>query len=146
MSGQEPTPLPLGNTAPQGRQRWWWSLAIAAALAIQLVVPLRYYVGDDRFDERFSWRMFSAIRVVRCRTALFETKGDQEVPVELPKIIHQVWITNLNRNRQSVVDALLQRRCQEPSVSKARIVNRCQDAKGVEMDPQEWSRTCGDDR
>ncbi|MCS6857609.1 MAG: HTTM domain-containing protein, partial [Sandaracinaceae bacterium] len=32
---------------------------------VHVLIPLRYYLwpGHDRYDERFSWRMFSAVRV-----------------------------------------------------------------------------------
>ncbi|MBW2464764.1 MAG: hypothetical protein JRH11_24155, partial [Deltaproteobacteria bacterium] len=36
---------------------------IVAFLAFQLLLPLRYYMGSDEFDERFAWRMFSPIRM-----------------------------------------------------------------------------------
>ena len=35
------------------------NIFIVAVIASQIWLPLSYYLGDDPFDERFAWRMFS---------------------------------------------------------------------------------------
>ena len=44
-----------------GNGRW-----IALFLVVQMAVPASYYLRKDRHDERFSWRMFSTMRMAKC--------------------------------------------------------------------------------
>ena len=39
------------------------SLGIATYLTWQIVLPLRYYLRENRRDERFAWRIFSALAI-----------------------------------------------------------------------------------
>jgi hypothetical protein len=119
---------------PADRRRW---IAIGAslALALQLVIPLRYYFGDDRYDERFAWRMFSAVRMHRCGIAASETVRGVETPVRLSQKIHMGWVTTLERNREAVMERYLRFRCEQDGVSSARLVNRCETPDGTAVDP-----------
>ena len=127
------TPEALGKT----------DVFIAVFLALQVLIPLRYYLGDDTFDERFSWRMFSAVRVVECDTQAFETRDDQgEQRVNLPELLQSGWISNLKRNRDVVVRAYLRRRCEETGTREVRVVNNCTSAEGTAMAPLSWTRSC----
>ncbi|MCB9758856.1 MAG: hypothetical protein H6739_03375 [Alphaproteobacteria bacterium] len=84
------------------------SLFIAVILVGQLLLPLRYYAfGDDPYDERFSWRMFSPIRMVKCG-ARFEAAGK---PVDLNETFHSAWITLVGRGRLDVTEAVGARIC-----------------------------------
>ncbi len=119
--------------------RW----VIALFLGAQLLIPLRYYWGDDDFDERFSWRMFSAIRVVQCRTHLLETpeEGTPTTP-SLNRILQTAWVTQLRRNRERVIEAVLERRCNEEGMREVVLTNECIDATGRPMPARRWSRNC----
>lgn len=116
---------------------------IALFLGVQLLLPLRYYLGDDTFDERFAWRMFSAIRVVQCRTHLLETpdEGTPTTP-SLGRILQTAWVTQLGRNRERVIRAVLERRCDEPSMREVVLTNECIDATGTPMPALRWSQNC----
>lgn len=104
---------------------------------------MRYYVSDDAFDERFSWRMFSAIRVVKCRTHLLETEADgTPTTPSLQRILQSAWVTQLGRNRERVVQAVLERRCAEPDMREVVLSNDCIDASGTPMPTRRWSRNC----
>jgi hypothetical protein len=48
------------------------NLFIVGWVGLQVALPLSYYLGDDRFDERFAWRMFSPVRLSECRVKLVD--------------------------------------------------------------------------
>jgi hypothetical protein len=107
---------------PPGRPRAIVSLVIVLYLLWQVAVPISYYLGDDVNDERFSWRMFSAIAYLlqNCTATVTEIEsppGDGNTPslrqLELRSILHPTWIVLLNRYRRPVVDKFLQSRCQD---------------------------------
>ncbi|MCA9600519.1 MAG: hypothetical protein R3A78_08735 [Polyangiales bacterium] len=120
----------------------WSNAFIAVVLALQVLVPLRYYVGSDPYDERFSWRMFSTVRVARCSSETLETSATGERTVNLSNSIHEAWIANLRRNRDRVARAVLRRRCDAEGVSSVRIHNRCTGPDGEAMPDMEWRREC----
>lgn len=103
---------------------------VAVLFVIQAVVPLRYYLGDDLFDERFSWRMFSAVRVYSCDLSAFETRAGVERPTRLMSTIHVAWITTMRRGREAVLRRYLRWRCDQEGVEAARVVNRCTTPEG----------------
>jgi hypothetical protein len=138
------TSVPELGSAPDGPRRTWVRVVVAGFLLVQLLVPLRYYLGDDQYDERFSWRMFSATRVVRCRTIAHEAVGDPGTPrpVQLMATIHEAWIETLRRNREDVIRAFLARRCDEEDVREVVLVNQCVDAAEAPLPLIEWRREC----
>lgn len=132
---------------PKGRTKKRVSLFIGAFLAFQLLVPLTYYMRDDPYDERFAWRMFSAIRVYGCRTWAFDLHeapggGTEPQALKLSQVVHVAWITTMRRNRRDVIHAFLQRRCEEPGVVGARVVNRCSTPDGERIGPLKYERDC----
>ena len=142
---------------PTGRRRVYANVAIVAALLFQLLVPLRYYFSGDPFDERFAWRMFSAVRVTRCQAmALERTSHEAAVhPVRLsggrdrtgtPRygVIHNAWTTLIRRNRVAVIDAYLEHRCRTAHITEASVVNRCVDLSGQPLPELRWLRRCDD--
>src|SRR5690242_15394556 len=60
-AAQSAAPSDAGEDTP--RNRLWSNVFIALFLAYQLAMPLRYYLGGRGYDERFSWRMFSTLRM-----------------------------------------------------------------------------------
>lgn len=129
---------------PKGRRRAWVRGFVVGFLLLQALVPLRYYLGDDPYDERFSWRMFSAVRVIECNTGVREMVGEPPRPraIQLMKVIHEAWVTALRRNREDVIRAFLARRCHEEDVREVVLVNQCVDARGERLEPMRWRRDC----
>lgn len=83
---------------------------IALWVVIQLAIPLRYYVHNaDEHDERFAWRMFSPLRMVRCTTEL--TVGDR--PIVVGNEFHDAWERLAQRGRRGVVAAMGQHLCRK---------------------------------
>jgi hypothetical protein len=128
---------------PRGRARTLALRVFFAFLAFQVVVPMTYYLRDDAYDERFAWRMFSAVRLHQCRTTASEDSGAGFETILLARVIHNAWIEHLGRNRRDVVDAFLLRRCGEDDVQSVRVVNQCRGVAGESYEPQVYERTCG---
>lgn len=98
-------------------------------VAVQLAVPLTYYVArDDRFDERFAWRMFSAERMAQCRPVF--RVGDDPQPAKLGKTFHEAWVTIAQRGRQDVVDAMARRLCADNPGEPVKLEMTCQLVSG----------------
>ncbi len=85
---------------------------IAIVLASQILLPLRYYVGDDLFDERFAWRMFSPIRVTGCGVSWFEVQDGVRTPVQPATEIPVPWASLMRRARQPVIVGYARHRCE----------------------------------
>jgi hypothetical protein len=124
-----PPATPAAASAPASRTAS--TLLIALFLLYQLLMPLRYYLGGRGYDERFSWRMFSSVRMQQCRVVVSEsTKDGDSRDLDLNREVQVAWIGMLERYRPQVVDKLLQRRCAEPDVSEARYVRNCKKTDG----------------
>lgn len=124
----EPVPLPPDAPPEDARRRIL--LGLGLGLLAQMIVPLTYYLRDDRYDERFAWRMFSATRVEACETRALESGGDgAERPIDLSRAVHAAWSTHMERHRRSVIDRFLEMRC-ALGARAARVVNVCEDARG----------------
>ena len=88
------------------------NLVIGLVLAILVVTPLSYYtVRSDRYDERFAWRMFSSIRMARCKVA--PVVGNPPRPVLLRKTFHEAWINIARRGRRSVIRPMVEKICED---------------------------------
>ncbi|MFK8003417.1 MAG: hypothetical protein AB8H86_27850 [Polyangiales bacterium] len=129
---------------PQGRARTLMLRVFFAFLAFQVVVPMTYYLRDDAYDERFAWRMFSAVRLHQCQTTASEDTGSGFETIRLARVIHNAWIRHLGRNRRDVVDAFLERRCDEENVQTVRVVNQCRGVAGEAYEAQVYERSCDD--
>ncbi|MCA9615252.1 MAG: hypothetical protein KC586_20995, partial [Myxococcales bacterium] len=102
------------DDVPVGRTRQRVVRFVLAVLALQLFVPLTYYLQTgDPYDERFAWRMFSAVRMYSCRTTATETVDGAERAISLSSTLHQAWVNHLARNRRDVVVAFLDAHCDE---------------------------------
>lgn len=86
----------------------WRGRFIVAFLLLQMLLPLRYYVAQhDPHDERFAWRMFSPMRMTKCRIGFTIDK----VPVELGSTFHEAWLEIAQRGRSMVIDAMAAKLC-----------------------------------
>ena len=140
---------PAAHEAPVGRRRKRIRRLIGAFLLLQLVVPLTYYLRDDRYDERFAWRMFSAVRLHSCQPVATEELDGEEHAIDLPSVVHQAWINTMARNREDVIRAFLERRCEGDDLSEeaddlrsVRLVNHCRSTSGRRLAPLVYERSC----
>ena len=123
---------------------------IALFVLFQLAMPLRYYLLGGGTDERFSWRMFSTIRMQDCEVKVHDlvvTDGRlRPRKVELRKMLHGAWVNVLERYRPRAVDKFLRRRCEQPGVKAARYRRECKDTDGDRRPPLEVELECAEDR
>ena len=97
------------------------NIFIVAFVALQVGLPAAYYVGDDPFDERFAWRMFSPVRLARCTVEAFDATDGSLAPIRLSRELHVVWINLLKRARPAVIDAVADRLCERRSDVRMRL-------------------------
>jgi hypothetical protein len=130
------------------RARWLANAFIALFLAYQVAMPLRYYIGGRGLDERFSWRMFSSIRMLQCQVEVHEQVGDDGEPytreLNLKKEVQIAWIGLLERGRQLVIEKLLKRRCDEAGVLKVDYELECVAPDGKKMPTMRRHMLCSD--
>lgn len=131
---------PERHFAPRAR-----SIFIAAFLLLQVALPLSYYLGDAETDERFAWRMFSAVRVQSCSVSVEEIVdgggGETVRPLSLTETIHKAWESSLERNRPAVVEKLFSLRCARDDVKRVQMQRTCRDAAGG-THAELFSRSC----
>jgi hypothetical protein len=131
-----------------GEPRTWSLALIAVVLAYHIGTPLSYYLGDRVYDERFSWRMFSTVRLQECEIVVTETVSRDGQPVEVPtpvaKDVQAAWVGVLKRMRPSVIEKYLERRCDTASATQAKLVGRCRDTDGSQLPEQRFVMACED--
>ena len=119
----------------------WRTPFIAAWLIVQLVLPASYYVraasvppeGEghaDAYDERWSWRMFSPVRMLRCKP---EYTLDGQGPANLERYVHSAWISLLKRGRMDVVEGVSAHLCAREEVESVRLELECREADGTRV-------------
>ena len=95
--------------------------SVLVFFGIQLYLPLSYYWQDKVYDERFAWRMFSPVRMTSCDFRLWH--GEARTRIKLSKNYHVVWINLAKRARMSVVNAIINDRCESHSFVSGQL--RC---------------------
>jgi hypothetical protein len=138
-----PTAAPPSQAPPK---RALSNAFIALFVLFQLAMPLRYYLLGGGTDERFSWRMFSTVRMQSCEVKVHDVvmaDGRRRLrKVELRRVLHGAWVNVLERYRPSAVDKFLRRRCEQPGVMAARYLRNCQDTDGDRQPPLEVELSC----
>lgn len=100
----------------------WRGRFIAAFVAIQLLLPLHYYLGRrDPHDERFAWRMFSPMRMSHCAPR-FLLDGQ---PFDLAAAFHTAWIELAERGRFVVIEDMAAHVCREHPGSSVNVTLEC---------------------
>jgi hypothetical protein len=108
------------------------TLGLWALVALQLAIPASYYLrGGSPDDERFAWRMFSAVRFRKCEVLVSERDETGEHPLALERALHASWIGLLRRGRPSVIEAFLRERCSGGGLIEATLRRSCREVDGV---------------
>ncbi|MGM0577952.1 MAG: hypothetical protein ACQEXJ_19655 [Myxococcota bacterium] len=127
-------------------RRWGAHLAIAAWLGLHVAVPASYYVGEDKEDERFAWRMFSAYRMKRCGVGVWErTAEGPDAParsVEPYAEMQAGWVSGLRMARPDVVERFVTWRCDRAEVASVHLRWRCVTPQGERADPNPVDVEC----
>ena len=101
---------------------------ITAFVLLQLLLPLRYYLGrQDQNDERFAWRMFSSKRMMTCSTTFLRN----DVPVPMMRTSHEAWIAIANRGRVRVLERMAATLCADAPGADVRLAQTCTDLDGT---------------
>lgn len=103
----------MQDSGPDGGNRTRQALTLAF-LAVQLGVPLAYYVvRDSAYDERFAWRMFSPTRMVDCRAQFLAktSEAGEARPLRLSREISEPWIRWIRRGHVRVARAFAAHWC-----------------------------------
>jgi hypothetical protein len=148
MPDSDPRPSPSLSSRPEPRRRGWINGFIAGWLLLQIGVPASYYLSDRSSDERFSWRMFSSVRLQRCTVDVAEIlhteSGELRRPLALEPVLHAAWIHMLKRHRPAVVHRFLATRCAAPDVIGAVYQRRCVQPNGEALAPERVMLRCGE--
>jgi hypothetical protein len=103
-------------------RRRWRLVFIVAWLAVQLALPLLYYVSRrDPHDERFAWRMFSPMRMIQCDPQFVL----DDKPIDLKTEFHEGWIDLAKRARFSILEAMGARLCAEHPGKRIELQMTC---------------------
>jgi len=123
---------------------WSWrrtaSLGLWALVVLQVAIPCSYYAGlREPDDERFAWRMFSAVRVRNCRVRV--VRGGSEAPSPVAGL-HSSWVRAMERGRSAVIARYLRDRC---TVEATSLERRCRDAAGHPLPTLTYRYDCASD-
>jgi hypothetical protein len=110
---------------------------------VQIALPSSYYLWRvDREDERFAWRMFSAVRFRSCSVLVTDQLPAGERPVTLSEALHASWIGALRRGRERVIERFLASRCAQREVIASTLVRSCREVDGQRAPPQQYHYVC----
>jgi hypothetical protein len=113
-------------------------------VALQVAIPASYYlVREDRDDERFAWRMFSAVRLTRCEVSAWDEHGPGDSrSIPLSRALHASWIRSLERGRQAVIERFLASRCRELDVVGSKLDRDCKSPAGEPLPLRSYQHAC----
>jgi hypothetical protein len=149
VNGDSPNPSELAPTGIDAlpSARIIGLVVLALWLALHVYAPLSYYLSDDVYDERFAWRMFSAVRVQDCSVDARETVSGSERPIALQSVLPAPWVSLLQRDRPAVVTRFLTWRCaSEAHPDSVSVVHACRSASGDALPPEHHVITCSSRR
>ena len=93
------------------RRPRWISVFIIIFLSIQILLPLRYYLGGSAPDERFCWRMFSTQQLTLetddYQLRVLERSGNRMQELNLSATISRPWIRFLEYGFPRVIERFL---------------------------------------
>jgi hypothetical protein len=126
-------------TEPRASLSWLWLL-----VALQVAIPASYYLlRDDRDDERFAWRMFSTVRLMRCKVRAFDGKtAEQRTAIDLSRSLHASWQRSLERGRQHVIEHFLASRCELSEVRYSFLDRVCKGPSGQALPDSHYRYDC----
>lgn len=108
------------------------SIFIAGFLLVQIALPIEYYAcRQDRYDERFAWRMFSPERMTVCAPRF--TIGTGKRPVQLGSEFHQAWLETAKRGRIEVITRMAEALCERNPGEPVQVSLTCREIDGTEV-------------
>ena len=130
--------------AVQRRIAW----LVGAMLLINILVPLRWYVGLAE-DERFCWRMFSSNSLQRSQVAVWETieKNGRAVErkVSFPTIVQPAWAKFFYKYHQpALIRRLLSEHCRQTPAQSVRFQRTGIWSDGSPVEPFVLTHRCAE--
>lgn len=124
---------PLDLPPPEQRKRI--NILISLIVAASVCIPATYYMSDDRRDERYAWRMFSAQRAATCDVRVVEQHASADGTLtrhdlNLVVTIHQAWVGGLQLGRPDIVARFFDFRCEQPEVQQVVLTRDCRSPAG----------------
>ena len=122
---------------------------IAFFLVFQLALPISHYVGLRATDDRFAWRMYSSVRLQRCRAAIEERRfgAPSGHRVDADREIGIGWRAALDGFNRPVVRRYLERRCRrDTTVETVHYARRCLEVNGAEAPLETALLECAHER
>ncbi len=124
---------------PATKPARWVGLFILIYIALQLIIPLRYYLQASTSDERFAWRMFSYQGMHRCTAQAWEVieqQGKRTIErLELPAVTHAY---RLDKDRPDVIAKFMRWRLEQPGVVQVRYTILCTSPSGTTVEPRHY--------
>ena len=130
------------RVSPQAPSRRVANLFIVGFLAYHVAMPLTYYLGDRGYDERFSWRMFSTLRLQQCSMKVTEAAGSATREVAVKRDVQAAWANLLERARLPVVEKYLHRRCEQQNITHVTYTRHCRNTDGAPLPPETLVMDC----
>ena len=135
-------------TEPSPARRKWIAVGILTFLAVQIAVPLSYYLGDEPTSERFSWRMFSSVDLSTWDTkvvALVEQNGllvETEVPIRAS--LQESYVKSVQRAQFDIVEPFLRKLTEQRGVREVHFEAQGKFPSGKLMAPIRLSMKPGE--
>jgi hypothetical protein len=145
-----PSTSPEAQRAPSAdrRARTLANLLIVAFLGFHVAMPLTYYLSDRVYDERFSWRMFSSVRLQECAVRVTEApEAGTPRGVDLERDLQVAWVNILKRLRPAAIEKFMKRRCErahDERIARVELTATCTDTEGKTLPEQRFSMTCSE--
>ena len=120
------------------------SFALWTLVAIQVAIPASYYLWrSPTDDERFAWRMFSAVRLKRCTVQVFDDEGASDKrPLALAHAAHASWVRSMTRGRQRVIERFLATRCAGRRAAEPVLFRHCAWPSGRTLPSEAYRYDC----
>ncbi len=132
---------------PPPEQRRRINILILLVLFASVLIPATYYMKDDRRDERYAWRMFSAQRAAVCDAKVVEQRASAtgtltRHDLNLVATIHQAWVGGLQLGRPDIVARFFDYRCEQPDVQQVVLTRTCHSSAGRPLPPEVLTHDC----
>ena len=113
----------LLDAPPTARQRPAINAFILCVLIYHVVVPLRFYCGASGLDERFSWRFFSSVSLMKHNFHIDEVVSNSPPAAKRALPLHDLLQIAaikklLNTHHDDIVNAFLNWRASQPGVQE----------------------------
>ena len=113
------------NEPPSSAKRKGIAVLIVIFLALQIIIPLTYYLGNEPTSERFSWRMFSSVDLSTWDTKVFATVEQNgklvEQEIQVAASMQETYVKTIERAQFDIVEVFLRKLSEQEGVREVRF-------------------------